>query len=363
MSISAPMGSINDQPAAHLLGVQLEDGWQVVQKVVPGPNRTGGNFSVGYIAEKIDSDGNLTGQTGFIKAIDFSKWQLSGPDFVTALRAMTEAFIFEREVVEKCSGRRMRNVIHGYGHGVVTVGTGPIAPVNYIIFEVADGDVREHLDGLAAFDEAWALRVLHNVANGLNQLHSAEIFHQDLKPSNVLMFPEATKLGDLGRAHDSEFASPHKDHPAPGDVNYAPPECWYGQVDPDRVYQSRAIDIYHLGSMILFMFTKVSTTAALVTHLDDQFYPHKWAGTFDQVLPYLRVAYDDAMVDLQAQLPPWLRNEFPPWSDSFAIPTLRLRGNPRRPVASKARLSPEHYVSRLDYLARKAEIELRKAMR
>jgi serine/threonine protein kinase len=256
----------------------------------------------------------------------------------------------------------MRNVIRGFGHGVVTVGDGPIAPVNFIVFEVAQGDVREHLDGLAAFDEAWALRVLHNIASGLNQLHGADIFHQDLKPSNVLMFPQATKLGDLGRAQGGALPSPHSDIHGPGDLYYSPPECWYGFTQGDALARSRAIDIYHLGSMIMFMFTRVSVTAALASHMDEQLYPQNWAGTFDQVLPHLRDGFDQVALDLESQLPDWLKTGLVELVRQLCDPDPRLRGRSKMSVGSAVRMSVEYYVSRLDFLSRKAEVELRKAL-
>lgn len=54
--------------------------------------------------------------------------------------------------------------------------------VDYLIFELADGDVRSHLDAMPAFDAAFLLRTLHHVATGLQQLHRAQIAHQDLNP-------------------------------------------------------------------------------------------------------------------------------------------------------------------------------------
>lgn len=60
--------------------------------------------------------------------------------------------------------------------------------VFYLIFELADGDIRRHLAVQESLDLAFVLRTLHHVAVGLDQLHRADIAHQDLKPSNVLIY-------------------------------------------------------------------------------------------------------------------------------------------------------------------------------
>ena len=58
----------------------------------------------------------------------------------------------------------------------------------YIVFELASGDIRAEIERLPNFDLAWCLRSLHNATVGVQQLHSKDIAHQDIKPSNVLVF-------------------------------------------------------------------------------------------------------------------------------------------------------------------------------
>jgi serine/threonine protein kinase len=43
------------------------------------------------------------------------------------------------------------------------------------------------------FDLAYRMRVLHNTAKGLNQLHVSQIAHQDIKPSNVVTFDRISR--------------------------------------------------------------------------------------------------------------------------------------------------------------------------
>jgi serine/threonine protein kinase len=218
--------------------------------------------------------------------------------------------VFERDLVQQCANRRMSNVVLGIESGEVVVpGHGDLSPVSFIIFEEASGDVRKQMDMQADFDHAWALRVLHNVANGLRQLHQANIAHQDLKPSNVLLFKDQSKIGDLGRAFQPGTTPPHADATVPGDLTYAPLELLYGQVETDAMLRCRASDAYHLGSMVAFMFTKVSITAAVATHIDPNLWYRSWGGSYTQALPHVRDAFDLALADLEAELPAVLHQD------------------------------------------------------
>ena len=77
-------------------------------------------------------------------------------------------------------------------------------------------------------------RSLHHIAVGLQQIHGQGIAHQDLKPSNVLVFNgNNSKIGDFGRSAYKGHIPPHENNNVAGDLTYAPPELLYGYVDPD----------------------------------------------------------------------------------------------------------------------------------
>ena len=72
--------------------------------------------------------------------------------------------------------------------------------------EKADGDVHSLLEQCTPKTLFAALLALRNVAIGLTKLHDAQIYHFDVKPSNILFFgslknPETMKIGDFGLAH------------------------------------------------------------------------------------------------------------------------------------------------------------------
>jgi serine/threonine protein kinase len=262
-----------------------------------------------------------------------------------------------------CANHRMRNVILGIDAGQVTV-TDPrvtpiLADVPYIILEEADGDVRAAMASrLRAFDQAWAFRVLHGIANGLRQLHQAGISHQDLKPSNVMTIEAVAKIGDLGRAGVDGGGAPHDSLSIAGDPTYAPPELLYGEIQPDGRVRRRACDVYHLGSMLVFFYTGSGLTPLIETELAPTFHWRTWPGDFRNVLPYVRNAFDQIVDRLALAFPDNLRSELTILLRQLADPDPLLRGYGARSGIS--RYSMERYVSHFDRLARKAEWEIRK---
>ena len=307
---------------------------------------TGGNFSVGYFVEGPD------GERAFLKALDFSE-VLPRKDSADWLRVLTEGYIFERDMLAECERRRMSRVVRvleadtlvdpAFAHAVL-----------YLILEPADGDIRRALDALKDFDAAWALSVCHDAAVGVQQLHSAEVAHQDVKPSNLLTFEEAAKLGDLGRCSRRGLSAPHDSFNVRGDPAYAPPELLYGRVDPEWAARCQACDIYLLGSLILFVFTRTQTTAEIFRRLPAAFLPTSMLGTFagdyTEALPYVMNAFDEVADEFMGQLEGHRAQELVDHFRALCHPDPDQRGDA---IQRRRGLSPydlRRLISRLDVL-------------
>ncbi|RJP31595.1 MAG: protein kinase [Phycisphaerales bacterium] len=315
-------------PAEQLKGEILDGGWTVVDRVERPEGATGGHFSHGYIVRSRD------GVRAYLKAIDLRR-AFGQPDVTIALQRITEVFNFERDLCRRCVARKLTRVVRPITDGThMVVPNDPFSNVSYLIFELASGDVRSQMDTLAALDIAWALRALHHVATGLKQLHGVGIAHQDLKPSNVLVFPElGAKVADLGRSSLKGTVGPFDNLDIVGDRSYAPPDLLYGYLDPDWTQRRIACDAYLLGSMVVFFFLRVSMTALLVSELhqdhrpprqDDDASPH-WGGSFEEVLPYLRDAFSRALQRFATEVPTALRSELRPAVEQLCDPDPRLR--------------------------------------
>lgn len=344
-----------DSPAAHLAGLTLPGDWFVVEPVARGKDQTGGHFSHGYRVRHKD------GTEAFLKALDYSR-ALKSPDPARLLQAMTSAFNFERDLLTKCQEKKLRRIVRPLNTGSVNVeGYGSPNVVQYMILELAAADLRSHLAS-SALDLAFRLRTLHHVAIALRQLHSVGIAHQDLKPSNVLQFPEiGSKLTDLGRAGIIGTPAPHDDCQIAGDLTYAPPELLYGFLLPEWESRRVGCDIYHLGSMLVFLFSGFSMTGLLFSSLDSQFHYERWGDGYETVLPYVQDAFDRAVAAFSSgALPAVVRAPLETALRELCNPDPRHRGK-RSGLRHVSPFDLGPYVTLFDLLAGKAEFRLSRA--
>uniref|UniRef100_A0A3P9JFA1 Protein kinase domain-containing protein n=1 Tax=Oryzias latipes TaxID=8090 RepID=A0A3P9JFA1_ORYLA len=98
-----------------------------------------------------------------------------------------------------------------------------------------------------------AFRLAHEVALGINFLHSMGILHRDLKPSNVMLSESLNvKLADFGLSTQSTSANTSNEVKAAhgGSLKYMPPEAFEANYTPSRSY-----DIYSFGILVWSIFT------------------------------------------------------------------------------------------------------------
>jgi serine/threonine protein kinase len=331
--------------ASNLVGQTLDGGWTVVREVQLPDDATGGLNSYGYVVHR------PTGEEAFLKAIDFmSAFAMEDPS--RELQRITAIYNYERDLCDRCRQRRMDRVVHAIADGKTHADPeNPASIVQYLIFELAEGDVRTQLDRRYRFDVPWILRTLHHVATGLRQLHVAGIAHQDLKPSNVLVFPTGSKLADLGRSTGRDRPSPWDDWKVPGDRAYAPPELLYGHLDTDWNRRRLGGDAYLLGSLVVYLFLRVGMTSLTLSHLPPAYHDSEWTGPYADVLDYLRDAFGRAVNEFEAALPACLRPHLVPVVRQLCEPDPSRRGHPLARQGSGSPYSLERYVSLFDLLA------------
>ncbi len=342
---------MNISNAAHnLLGLTLSSGWKVIEKYKKEQNATGSFFSVTYKVEKGD-------EICFLKAFDFAKF--FHPDFpeqsvVDRMDKMISAFKYEKDISILCSKNRLTKVaiVKEAGEETVTGYTIPIVP--YLIFEMADGDVRKLIQFNNELDNSWKLKSLHDISVGVRQLHNIGISHQDVKPSNVLVFEEESKIGDLGRAVTKVLEAPHSALAFSGDFTYAPPEILYGYYEQDWNKRVRAIDSYLLGSMVVFYFTGTSMSALLSTHIPKNIRWEKFRGAFEEVNTYLIESFFKAINQFKDTLQSdFLKDELVPIVEQLCYPLPDRRGHPKDIKLIGSNYNLERYISKFEYLHKK----------
>ena len=332
------------------MGQSLEGGWEIVEMITKPPTGTGGHFSVCYRVRNSNS-----GKEAFLKALDFSE-AMKSADRLKKLQEMLDAYIFERDLLEKCKDRRMSRISTPITSGSVNVGGfGDYSTVYYLIFELADGgDIRRYRSSLAEFDLKWCLGSLHHVAVGIKQLHGNGIAHQDLKPSNVLVMSTAdTRIADLGRASDSEVPSPN-DGIYSGDRNYAPVDLYFSDISINGIERKFLTDIYLFGGLIFFYFTGVNASQALWAQLTKDQRALIGQTSFKQVLPYLQFAFKGALDKLKEEvirIAPDYADDLMELARQMCEPDPEVRGDPKWRATVVPNYDLQRVISKLNVLA------------
>lgn len=353
--------------AYRLTGLTLKNGWVVGERLKTGAEGggSGGFFSVSYEVSK-------DGKSAFLKAFDLVKalkrGQAQGRSLVSILGDQAKAFTFETDLHGLCAGAKLKRVVRILDHGEVDVppeGYEQILQIPYMIMELADGgDVRGYLGRNSIIDVEMKLTYLKDVVLGLFQLHGVKIAHQDLKPSNVMIFGGGmAKVGDLGRASSQDYASLHDQYKVAGDIKYAPPEQLYGCALEGWLDKRMRCDLYQFASVIVFVFFGRNLNTALFANLPEELRPSYFKGTctsYEHALPFLLDTFDSVVRDWEAQCPQWLGNDLMKIVRQAGNPNYQLRGAKKTLQQSVPQLGLNRFVSDFDRLIRKAAIEARK---
>lgn len=362
--MSTDLSKTGELAAYGLEGNVLDGGWLVKEMIPKKPGQSGGNFSVPYKVEK-------NGKTYFLKAYDFgtffnmakNKADTRGEKTskVKILKEMSTAYEYERNLSEICQDEHVTKVSVVLDYGEIELPDYVFDWVPYLIFDLADGDVRTNLDFAEKINHAWRLKSLHDLAVGLKQLHSIEVTHQDLKPSNILLFGKESKICDLGRSVCLKIESPYEGIPFSGDWSYAPPEIWYGYYIKDRHKRSFATDTYMLGSMIVFYFSGVTMSALLQKYLPSKFYWRFWDGDYKEVLAYMDDAFFRALEEFKENVKDLeYGSRLVELVNHLCNPYPEKRGHPNNVRSKGSNYSMERFISSLDFLQKKAEVIAKK---
>lgn len=318
-------------------------------------NPTGGCHSMGFSARAPD------GRLAFVKILDTTIDE-SADDPLADLKARVDAFLYERDIVLKTLERKMSAIVRAIDFGQIDFDPGT-NPAYYLLFELAQGDLREQVDLERRFDLAYRLRVLHTTAKGLSQLHYSQIAHQDLKPSNIVTFersvngdPETTKIADFGHAHDRKVPRPGTDRIVAGDPTWAPPEQLYGHRLDEWETRRFSADLYQLGSLTVFLFLGISATDCIGGHLRPEHHWDVWCGgRYADIQPHLIEGTQAMLDELAAEVDPLVREELLSLTGYLLDPDPLRRAHPRNRAGAGANYGLERFISRFDVLATKAE--------
>lgn len=331
-----------------LLGKVTPNGWIIEKRVDFPAEHTGGHFSDCYLARKGE-------HRAFLKALDIEKFDVSQVSW------LLDGFSYESDLARLCREKKLARIVRVIESGQVE--RDPSAPpvlrnVPFLIFELAEGDIRESVDISKGVSNQWRFQVLHQTAAALMQLHKEHIAHQDLKPSNVLRFNgQQLKVGDLGRSSLRGKPAPHDQLPIPGAYKYAPFEQRYGYLCQDWLERRISVDVFHLGCLVVFAFTNIVFPEYVLARLSSSYKPEVWGDSYETVIDHVNSACIEALDALSSDFPAPFRSELIDIVRDLCHPNPSLRGRTVEKLTPPAGpLWLERYVTRFDRLEKRARL-------
>ena len=338
---------------------RIENGWTVTEFLKKNEDFTGGAYSLTFKVKKDE-------EFGFLKVYDFQSYIEKYPEKEQAdiQKLMLSHYIYERNLHTACSKRSIDKVCYAIGAGSMKIEVIPGIPpllAHYLIFKLAESDVHKRIfdQQIESKDALWKFKMLHHTAIAMKQLYSVQIYHQDLKPSNVLCFSEDDyKISDLGRSFTKREECPFASEPYWGDKRYLAPEISYQSPPDDESMRAKMTDLYLFGSLIYHSFSYQCYSSKLYSELDYNFHS---GGTvsYEQVLPQLQEIHIKIIQQFKESLrfPPDINDKLADCVYSLCHPDYKQRHHPQQSSPQYNHMvNLEKLISTFDFLTRKLQL-------
>ncbi len=256
-------------PAAKLQGVTLINRWKVTKKLNVA-STTSGKYSTCYLVDNGD-------QVAFLKAFDYRDLQKTGGG--SNFARVYENYEREYKYLKECNDKGIKNVVKLIEKGDYSFPPGKLEDkVEYFIIEFSDdGTVQNCEESKSLSDLVLKFYAIRDIFDGLEKLHENEIWHLDVKTSNILYFIEdrIAKLNDFGSArrwkeYDLDDVKARDLDRIKTTRTYSPPEVLYNTTwTTDWNLHRKKIDLYLTGNVLVKMFTGFSFTALIKEELSE----------------------------------------------------------------------------------------------
>lgn len=152
------------------------------------PGNKGGNSFIFTLTPAQEYEDGVT-PTHVLK---ICKYTFKGNKFYKSIH---KRFYREVEALFECKKRNFSNVIEIYHSGILK--TSKNDRFLFYTMEYSESDIKVFFENnqLPLFNR---IDLCLSLAYGIEELHSLEYYHRDIKPDNIFVFDDTFKLGDLG---------------------------------------------------------------------------------------------------------------------------------------------------------------------
>jgi len=175
-----------------------------------------------------------------------------------ALKLLSQRYAQHREMRARFDREAHAVARLNHSHICTLLDVGHTDDRDFLVFEYVEGETlaQRLLNGPLKFPDL--LRTAEEVLSALDHAHRNGVIHRDLKPTNILLTPQGTKLCDFGlavlkaagkRTGDPSEAGLTSEHEIVGTLQYMSPEQVEGQDADERS------DIFSLGAVMYEMAT------------------------------------------------------------------------------------------------------------
>lgn len=203
------------------------------------------------IGRKLDGRYEITeligigGMAEVYKAVDIID------DKVVAVKILKNEFSNDEEFLRRFRNESKAIAVLSHPNIVKIYDVGFTEKIQFIVMEYIDGiTLKEFMEQQGVLKWKDAIHFIIQVLRALQHAHDRGIVHRDIKPQNIMLFPDGTiKVMDFGIARFAREEGKTFSDKAIGSVHYISPEQARGDITDEKS------DIYSVGVMLYEMLT------------------------------------------------------------------------------------------------------------
>lgn len=207
-----------------------------------------------YIGKKLDGRYEITeligigGMADVYKAVD-----LMEDNKVVAVKILKSEFADNDDFVRRFRNESKAIAVLSHPNIVKIYDVGFSDKIQFIVMEYIDGiTLKEFMEQQGVLKWKDTVHFIIQILRALQHAHDRGIVHRDIKPQNIMLFPDGTiKVMDFGIARFAREEGKTISDKAIGSVHYISPEQARGDITDEKS------DIYSVGVMMYEMLTGV----------------------------------------------------------------------------------------------------------